>query len=328
MAVRIVSFHLNQIGDLAFSAPALKCLRDGIPEAHITSVVRPPVRDLLECSGLVDEVLTRRGGLNLRKMKLASRLARGRFDLALVFSQSAECALLAYLTRAPRRIGFINTTLGRLLTERIDFQHPPSTGNNLRLVAAAGCSVTKSDYVGLLRPSADMVARGERILTEHGVGPADRIVVLAPGTSGRRRLKEWCDTGFAEVARHAVARGFRAIVLGTVPAVGIAQEFPQILDLSGKTSLNDAVGVLARSDALVGVDSGILHLCAALGKPVVGLYGPSDPTVTGPQGDGHEIVTSGAECSPCGQGECRFDRKCMTNLRADSVIAALDRVLG
>ena len=325
--MRIVCFHLNQIGDLAFSLPALKCVRDGFPGARITSVVRPPAKELLECTGLADEVLVRSGGLNLRKIRLARELACRGFDLAVVFSQSAECALLAYLTRAPRRIGFVNTSFGWLLSERVAFRHPPSTENNLRLIEAAGCAITKMDYVGLLKPSPAMIERGERVLAENGIGRDDRTIAFAPGTSGRRRLKEWTDCGFADVARHIVSKGLKVIVLGTVPATGIVQERPEILDLSGRTNLGDAVGILARCEALVAVDSGILHLCAALGKPVVGLYGPSAPAVTGPQGEGHVILISGAECSPCDQGECRFSRKCMTDIDPNDVAAAVDTVL-
>jgi len=326
--VRIVCLHLNQIGDLLFSLPALKCLRTGLPDVFVAGVVRPGARELLECTSLADQVLVRSGGLNLRKLALARQLASSRFDLAISFSQSAECALLAYLSRAPRRIGFVNTSLAGLLTELVQFRHPPSTRNNLHLVQAVGCAITKTDYVGLVTPSPAMLESGERVLARHGVRPDEEIVVLSPGTSGRRRLKEWTDSGFARVANHLAARGVRVVVVGTVPAAGVAQDCPEILDLSGKTSLGDLVGILARCRTLVGVDSGILHLCAALGKPVVGLYGPSDPAVTGPQGDGHVVVSSNADCSPCGQFECRFNRKCMTNIDPAHVIAALDDILG
>ena len=325
--MRIVCFHLNQIGDLAFSLPALKCLRDGFPDATITSVARPGHAELLECTGLVDEVLPRPGGLSSAKIGLALALARKRSDVAVVFSQSAECTVLASLTRARRRIGFVNTTLHGLLTERSSFTHPPSTENNLRLIEALGIEVTTRDYVGLLRPSEGMIERADRILAANGVGPGEKIVALSPGTSGRRRLKEWTDSGFAVLARHLTSRGFRVVILGSVPAEGIAREFSGILDLSGRTNLGEAVAVLARSETLVAVDSGILHLAAALGKKVVGLYGPSDPVVTGPQGDGHAVLTSGAECSPCRQGECRHNRKCMTDLSVDAVIAAVEGVL-
>ncbi len=325
--MRIICFHLNQIGDLAFSLPALKCIRDSHPDAHITSVVRPSAAELLRNTDLVDHVLSRTNGMNLDKYRLARRLAGGGYDLAILFSQSAECALFAYLTRAPRRIGFINTSLGRLLTDHVDFSHPPSTSNNLRLIQAAGCGITKRDYAGLLKPSPAHVDRARRILAEHSIGPDDPIVALAPGTSGRRGVKEWTDQGFASVGRHLTARGFKTVIIGTEPATNIVKECSEILDLSGRTNLGEAAAILAGCAALVAVDSGILHLGAAAGTRVVGLYGPSNPDITGPQGEGHIVVSVGVECSPCIRTDCDRGRECMLSLGADEVIRAVDTLL-
>ena len=123
--MRILCFHLNQVGDLAFSLPALKCIRDTFPDATVTSVVRPAAREVLESTHLADEVVSREPRLNLDKYRLARRLAAGKPDVAIVLSQSAECAILSYISRAPKRIGFINTSFGRLLTHQVDFAHPP-----------------------------------------------------------------------------------------------------------------------------------------------------------------------------------------------------------
>lgn len=325
--MRIVCFHLNQIGDLAFSLPALKCLRDGISDAWIASVVRPGTVELMQATGLVDEVVARSSGLSVGKLGLARRLNLLQADAAIVFSQSAECALLAWVSRAPRRIGFVNTSLGGLLTQRLPFKHPPSTENNLRLIEALGVPVVTRDYVGLLKASDAMRERAERLLADRGIGPDDRLVAFSPGTSGRRRLKLWTDSGFTDVGRHLAGEGVRVVVLGTSPADEIVEDCGEIIDLSGQTDLGTAAGILARSETLVAVDSGILHLAAALGRPIVGLYGPSDPAITGPQGPGHAVLTSGAGCAPCNQGECKFDRICMTNLDPGAVIEAVDRIL-
>lgn len=325
--MRIVCFHLNQIGDLAFSLPALKCIRDGIDDAWIASVVRPGAVELMEATGLVDEVLPRRSGVGPDKLRLACRLAAMRADAAIVFSQSAECALLSWVTGARSRIGFVDTSLGALLTQRHPFTHPPSTENNLRLIKTLGAVVSTPSYVGLLKASDGMRARANKLLLGRGIGPEDRLVAFSPGTSGRRRLKLWTDSGFAEVGQHLVREGVRVVVLGTSAADRIVEDCGEIIDLSGQTDLGTAVGILARSETLVAVDSGILHLAAALGKPVVGLYGPSDPAITGPQGPGHAVLTSGADCAPCNQGECKFDRICMTNLDPDKVIEAIGRIL-
>jgi heptosyltransferase-2 len=325
--MRITCFHLNQIGDLTFSLPALKCLRDSFPDATITSVVRPGVSELVDGTGLVDKVLARGGGLDAAKIGLARELAADRPDLAVLFSQSAECSLLAYLSRAQRRVGFVGTTLGFLLTDRTPFQHPPSTANNLRLVQACGGRITRTDYVGLLRSAPRHIESVSAKLISSGVSADDRIVAFSPGTSGRRRIKEWTDEGFAEVARHLLKRGLRVVVVGLVPASRICGLCPGIVDLSGVTSLGEVVALLSRCEALVAVDSGILHLAAAAGTRVVGLYGPSNPKVTGPQGDNHIVLTSGAECSPCDLAGCKYERRCMTELSPEVVIAALDRML-
>lgn len=325
--MRIVCFHLNQIGDLAFSLPALKSLRDGFPDAIITSVVRPGLSELLSATGLIDEVLSRNSGINLDKTILSKRLAVARYDLAVLFSQSAECALLAYISGAKRRVGFINTSLGSLLTERIDFTHPPSTENNLRLVSAIGCKITSQSYASLLKLTQGQIAAGDKVLSAHGIAADESIVAFAPGTSGRRSVKEWTDEGYAEVGRYLEGAGCKVVIIGTEPAVEITARCKSIIDFSGKTNLVEAAAILYRSRTLVAVDSGMLHLAAALGKRVIGLYGPSNQRVTGPQGEGHALVTSGTECSPCMQTVCKLDRKCMTNIDAAQVIDALSNIL-
>ncbi|MDH7600888.1 MAG: glycosyltransferase family 9 protein [Armatimonadota bacterium] len=325
--MRIVCFHLNQIGDLMFSLPALKSLRDSFSPAYITSVIRPGLRQLLEWTNLADDVLVRSPGLGSHVFSLMCELRSRRYDLAVVFSQSAECALLAYMTRASRRLGFVNTSLGWLLTERVSFSHPPSTANNLRLVEAAGAACTKKDYYGLLSVPLDVVEAGRRLLASTGIDESVRFAVIAPGTSKRRRLKEWTDEGFAEVARYLGTQGLRVVCVGAVASPGIAQLCPQIVDLGGRTSLVEAAGVLAGCELLVGVDSGILHMCAAMGKPVVGLYGPTNPEVTGPQGEGHIVIRSNVGCSPCRLKTCKLDRKCMKDIKPVAVIDAVSEIL-
>jgi lipopolysaccharide heptosyltransferase II len=325
--MKIVCFHLNQVGDLAFALPALKCIRDGFPGARVTSVARPSCCGLLMATGLVDDVLARGSGLDMKKLNLVEYIMAVRYDLAVVFSQSAECAALAYLSGAKKRIGFINTSLGSLLTQRVDFTHPPSTQNNLNLVTALGCQITSGSYSGLLKLTDDQCRTGNMVLAKYGVSADDRIVAIAPGTSGRRSVKEWTDEGYAQVGEYLAHKGYKVVILGTVPAIEITSRCRSIIDLSRKTSLGEAAAVLDRSKTLLAVDSGMLHLAAALGKRVVGLYGPSNWQVTGPQGEGHKLIISGEKCSPCMQTVCRLGRKCMTNINVDRVIEAVESVL-
>lgn len=325
--MNIVCFHLNQLGDLMFSLPALQSLRDSLPDAHITSVVRPELKELLEWSRLTDRILTRNGKKGLHPLRLALVLRKSKYDLAILFSQSAGCAWLAYATGAPRRIGFVNTSLGWLLTEHVPFVHPPSTSNNLRLIEALGITPTRTDYSGMLSVPQEARDSASRLLASYGISDFNRLVALAPETSKRRRLKEWTDEGFAEVARHLIKNRFEVVVLGAIPSPGITQLCEEVIDTGGKTSIADVAGILAHCKLLIGVDSGIIHLCAAIGKPVVGLYGPTDPRVTGPQGEGHVVISLGLECSPCKLSRCNYNRKCMTQIDPDRVIAAAEKLL-
>ncbi|MGQ9454510.1 MAG: glycosyltransferase family 9 protein [Armatimonadota bacterium] len=325
--MNIVCFHLNQLGDLMFSLPALRSLRDSLPDARITSVVRPELRELLEWSMLTDRILTRNGKKGLHPLKLALALRKSRYDLTILFSQSAGCAWLAYATGAPRRIGFINTSLGWLLTEHVPFVHPPSTSNNLRLIEALGITPTRTDYSGILRVPQEALDRASRLLAFYGISEFNRLVALAPETSKRRKLKEWTDEGFAEVARHLIKNGFQVVVLGAIPSPRITHICKEVTDTGGKTSIADVAGILAQCKLLIGVDSGIIHLCAAIGKPVIGLYGPTDPKITGPQGKGHTVISLGLECSPCGLSRCNHNRRCMTQIDPNSVIAATEKLL-
>jgi hypothetical protein len=107
----------------------------------------------------------------------------------------------------------------------------------------------------------------------------------------------------------------------------IEQASQPVIDLCGKTDLPTLLGVLGRAELLIGVDSGVLHMAAAVGTKVVGLYGMSDPKATGPQGEGHEVIRADLDCSPCQLSECKLEKKCMTDISSDQVIAAGDSVL-
>lgn len=326
--MKIVCFHLNQVGDLVFSLPALKNLRDCFPQAAMTSVVRPGLVDLVRCSGLVDNVLVRPYGIGVHKLALARSLRASRFDLAVVFSQSAASVLLAYLSGAPRRTGFSGSSFGWMLTDRVAFQHPPSTVNNLRLVESLGCPMRTVSYEGLLRPSAEQAARADMLLSGFGIKPEDPVAALAPGASKRRDVKRWTDEGFLEVARRLAGLGIKVVLLGSDITPRACDDSGCMVNLSGATSLAEALAVLARCRVVVGVDSGLLHLAAAAGTRTVGLYGPSDPAVTGPPGDGHAVVRAGISCSPCHKTRCPIGRVCMTQLSPQDVISAVNTVLG
>ena len=328
---RIACFHLNQVGDLLFSLPAIYDLRACFPEAQIVSVARPHLRELLGLSHLVDKVIERPRRPFGAGFHVAAALRRERFDLALLFSTSLGMSVLARLTGAPVRVGFGDSISRFFVTHRVPKSKPPSMQNNLKLVEAIGCPVIKRDYSGLIHPGPIEQEAAESVLKSAGVVPGERFAVLAPGTSWRRELKCWSDEGFARVA-DMIARdlGMRSVVVGISNGCTICDLTPSAVDLIGKTSLPVLAAMIERASVFVGVDTGVMHLAAAVKTPVVALFGPSGELEWGPWRVASRVIVSEAHpCRPCGNDGCGGGKvsECLTTLPVDRVFTAARELL-
>jgi len=313
---RIGIVHLNQVGDLMFSLPALASLRAGFPQARLVSILKEPLEPLLVGSPLVDEVLLHRGSRDA--FAALGRVRAADLDLVACLSQSARSRLLAYGSGANRRVGLGGGPLKSLLTETVEASGPPSTANNLRLTRALGCPTPSESYEGLLRVGEDDRRAARAVLAQAGWDGRSELVVFAVGASRGRELKEWPDDRLMEACRRTAAGGMSAIVAGAKRQPGI-EHAPDdgVLDLTRCTGMRDLMGLLDLARLFVGIDSGVLHLAAALGTQCVALFGPTDPTETGPQGAGHRIVRA----SDTGPGP-------MEAIGVERVCAAIEQALG
>ncbi len=342
---RIAVFHLNQIGDLIFSLPALSALRERFPDAEIASILRPYLAELMQDCPFVDRLISRAGGLGA-EMRLARELRGCRFDLVVAFSQSASTVLQALACAARTRIGFVDADLSFLLTRKVHVRGVPWPGKLARLAVCLGAQPPRASYVGMLRISDAVRARARALLRHHGVDDAQRIAIIAPGASGRRRYKAWEAHKFAQVADHLQERFAARVVIvgGTADAleagrIASSMAMPAV-QLAGKTTTGELAAIAERAELLVGIDSGPMHVAAAMGTPTVALFGPTDHTRTGPHGEGHQIITAaggqkaaGLPCSPCvrgrsGRPESCEARACMRGITVQQVVEAADRVMG
>ncbi|HUT74612.1 MAG TPA: glycosyltransferase family 9 protein [Armatimonadota bacterium] len=327
---RIAVFHLNQVGDLMFSLPALAALRARFPAAEIVSILRPHLRELLQDSPYVDRLILRRGGL-AAEARLARGLRGAGFDLVVALSQSASSVLQALACGAPRRVGFVDADLSFLFTRKVHVRGVVWPGKLARLPVCLGADAPPLSYVGMLAIAEALRARARGLLEKRGVASGQEMVAIAPGASGRRRHKAWEAGRFAAVGDHLHRRWGAAVVI--VGGAGDAAEAGRIaaamsapaVNLAGHTTTGELVAVLERARLLVGIDAGPMHVAAAMGTPTVALFGPTDPRRTGPCGDGHEIVTAGLDCAPCLRG-CET-RACMTGITVRHVTQAADRVM-
>lgn len=156
------------------------------------------------------------------------------------------------------------------------------------------------------------------------------LLALCPGAE-YGGAKRWPTEYFAEVASHHIAQGGEVILLGSGKDAPVTAQIastvnsPACLDLAGKTSLQEVLALLALADQVVSNDSGLMHVAAAVGAPVVALYGSSDPTYTPPLSANAQILYLGLQCSPCFKRECPLGHlDCLRKITPDQVISRLE----
>ncbi|MGB9586738.1 MAG: glycosyltransferase family 9 protein, partial [Armatimonadota bacterium] len=278
--------------------------------------------------GLVNEVVERPYSGIRGDLLTATVLRHKRFDTGVLISTSPGTSMIALLAGIPQRIGFAHSVSRLLLTQAVPFKPPPSTLNNLKLMEVMGCLLVKRDYVGLVKADLSSRQDSKQLLRLAGIGDNDSYAVLAPGTSSGREIKRWSDAGFAQVASSLQTRyGLRSVIVGNTRGHRISEIGENVIDLTNKTSISSLTAIVEEARLLIGVDSGVLHLAAAVGTPVVALFGPTNPDVTGPQGDGHQVIYADLPCRPCMSDRCKLKRKCMEMIQVDEVVERAERIL-
>jgi ADP-heptose:LPS heptosyltransferase len=330
---RIATLHLNGLCDLLFTLPALHTLREEFPDAQICSIVRPGLAALLEDSPLINELLLRPKGGVSTQAALMAKLASTHFDIAVSFSQSRQCSLLAFATRAPIRVGFQGAKMEALLSHHVVEEGPFSIDSALNLVRALGCAPRQLDYGGLLQISPAHGLAVQVLLEEKGINGAF-VLANVSGERGRekRNIREW-DWEHWTMALSDINQRWPVVLVGGRAAPQVTAKLPgNWADFGGKLSLPLLAALCGQAKLCIGPDGGLLHLAATMQTPVVGIYGPTDWQETGPRGVAHRIVRHPVECSPCLLNKCKWqgadEKKCLTRIAPPEVVKATRELIG
>jgi heptosyltransferase-2 len=327
MAQRLIVRLPNWLGDTVMAEPALRALRAGSPDARL--LVAGPWAHVLAGQGLADTLVVY--PRSWRGRITTSDAVRGfHGDVAVLLPNSLESAVSARYWGAKRRVGFAVGGRAWLLTDRVP---APAPGTHqvdayLRLVEHLG--VARDNRVPALRPPP---VEGEersrvRALLAEVVKPGARIVGVHLGADFGAS-KRWPSRRVMEGCRALAAAGFTPVLLGAPRDADAARE---IVAATGAASLvgRDAPSLLAallsEIVALVAGDTGVSHLAAALGTPVVALFGPTDPVLTAPRGPA-TIVTHAVPCAPCFYRTCPIEHPCLDGVTGDAVTAAVAKAI-
>jgi len=326
----------NWVGDAVLITPSLVALRKTFPHAQITVLANPWVLPLLENHPAADRMMVMDKGTGLlRSMgtvkRIISHVRNEAFDLAVLFQNAFEAALLAYMGGVRYRIGYNTDGRGFLLThkvirdERILGVH--QVDYYLGLIEAMGWQVAEREPSIYLCDSD--IASTSRMLSSRGIEDHHVIVGLNPGAT-YGSAKRWPEERFAAIGDWAVERWTATVILfGSSSERDIGLRVSQRMqhapvNLCGLTTLGEVMALIKRCNFFVTNDSGLMHIAAAFNVPLVALFGPTNHITTGPVSGNARIVRHAFDCSPCLKETCPLDHRCMLSIEPGEAWDAME----
>jgi len=314
--------------------PALRALRRLLPESEIALVVRPWARGLFSDAEFIDDLIVydRRNALSAWQQ---ARLWKKRgFDLAILFQNAFEAALIPFLAGIPRRLGYATESRQKLLTDPVPLPEWRSEEHEvfyyLYLIAALEQLVAGTNTVCENPPdirlelTANRKAEAQHLLNEYGINDDKSIVVISPGSTNSR-AKRWPANSYAAVADEMINRGKQVVLIGSKDEQDVSSEVTKKMRnapvvLTGRTTIDQATAVLSLADLVLTNDTGPAHIAAALGKPTLVIFGPTNPLTTRPYSSEAQILRHAPDCAPCMLRDCPIDHRCMTAITVEEVI--------
>ncbi|NQT46687.1 MAG: lipopolysaccharide heptosyltransferase II [Candidatus Omnitrophica bacterium] len=331
---KIIIFRTDRIGDLLLTMPAVSALKQRFPGSKITMVISSQTKDLVGSNPDVDDVIVL-DGARMRGLKeifiFAKSLRKERFDLAVVFNPSKSFNLAIFLAGIPNRLGW-DRKWPFLLTNRVKDEKSKGEKHeieyNLDLVRSIGVA---PGAISIFVPETDQSRlRIKNLLQENGISDTDDLIAMHPFSTNPAKL--WPMDRFAAAADILYkTKGVRVLLIGDTESVkksrGIRHIFEhEIIDLTGKIALEDLPSLFKRSRLLISNDSGPMHIAAAVGTPVVAIFGRNLPGVGpkrwGPHGRGHIILHKDPGCKVCEDNRCPIDYRCMKDITVQDVVDA------
>jgi heptosyltransferase-2 len=322
---KILVMRYRFIGDTILTIPFLRNLRTAEPQAHIAWMVAPGSSDVVKDVPYVDELIywdpvtihaDSRGAHRTlsAKLKFIKELRAKGFDKVYVLKRSLSSAILAWLSGAPKRIGFDTEGRGLLLTTRVPYRHDRHEVENFLAVLKADGVAVIDDHLELWTTPGEE-AKVARVLAEAGIGALERIAAIHPFSAVVER--GWPLENFSELAVGLAEKGYRPVILGGPGDKdrfqGVSHLFPKkSVDLVGTLTIRETAVLLKKAALFVGNDSGIMHVAAATGVPLAAIFGPQSPLKFGPWSSKARVIYKNFPCSPCRQ---KFFTECKPSER-------------
>jgi heptosyltransferase-1 len=335
----ILIIKLSSLGDVIHALPALRTLRQLYPKAHIAWIVEEKCKDLLYNNPDLDELIVVRirhwrRHWNLqswREFRQALKQIRGRFDLVIDMQGLIKTGVIAFLTQAPRVIGFDKHDCRERPNAWFTHETVPYMGKTvhvvdryLAMIQALGAETVSMEFPLVVPEAAEAhieaywkanpeLSAKPNVAIHHGVGFP---------------TKRWPMERFAQLGdRISKELGFNVLLTwGPGEEEGVKKLSAHMKEkhwVSPKNTLHESIAMLKRMILTIGCDTGPMHLSAAQGVPTVSLFGPTNPVYSRPHGSNHEVVVKLQPCSFCHKHSCPTQMECMTAITVDDVFSAV-----
>ncbi len=253
--------------------------------------------------------------------------------MAVLFQNAFEAALIPFLAGVPLRLGYATEARQALLTHPLPLPDWRSSRHEvfyyLYLITALEqmlfqrSAICESDPDASLTISEGRKAEAENLLRAYGVREGEPVVVLCPG-SINSRAKRWPAEAYAALGDRLIESKRQVLLIGSANETDVSNEVishmqQRPIDLTGKTSLDEITALLSLVDLVVTNDTGPAHVAAALGRPTLVIFGPTNPLTTRPFAPQAEILRHPPDCAPCMLRDCPIDHRCMTAITVDEV---------
>lgn len=329
----------NWLGDLVMATPVLADLRQRWPKANITAMCQSNVAALLKCDPNINELYSykRPSGWIHRGQhgEIIQALRHGEYDLGVLLTNSFSSAWWFWRGHVRNRIGFATHGRSLLLNKAVPFPAQKETQHLVitykELLEPLGIPV--SDTPPQLYLSSQEKNSARELLRNQGINLDDDVVIgINPGAAFGS-AKCWLPERFVEVSKRLLEDPKVYVVYFGDPAGAplvndICRQLPdsRVINLAGKTTIREAIALIDCCTVFLTNDSGPMHICAALKRPLLALFGSTSDVRTGPYGGG-KVIHKHVECSPCYKRVCPIDFRCMKRIGVDEVYADLTALI-
>jgi len=328
--MKIVVRAPNWIGDSILALPAIAALHENLPEAEIWITGHEWIKDIFSPFDYIKGVIPLKDLSRLRGLlKNANILQENQFDVGLLLTNSFSSAILFCLAKIPQRWGYNRDYRRFLLTKSVKIDDSSLSVHQAQyyINLLSGLDIPASSGTLFFKLDPAVQQHANDLLVSLGITFQRPLVCLNPGAF-YGSAKRWPASRFAELASLLQERNQADIIIvGSkyeyvlAQAIASHMKLPPII-LSGKTTVSQLAGVLHHATLFVSNDSGPMHVANSLKVPVVALFGPTDPQLTGPYQQPSSVVKKDVDCWPCRYRECPTDHRCMEDISAEDVYRA------